>query len=69
MILPVKPKTSSTWAVGVEAGLGVFLILGGTQIDLTTFQDNGGCSRISALPGCRSGFSPNAICVSGLDLL
>lgn len=65
----VKPKPSSTWAVGVEVGQGVFfLTLRLTRISLTTFQDNGGGSRLSPLSGCRRRFGPHAICVSGLDV-
>jgi len=43
-----------------------FLTLRVTRIGLTTFQDNGGGSRLSPLSGCRRRFGPHAIYVSGL---
>ena len=57
-----KPNPFSTWAVEVE--VGVSSSTSQDWPDTTSRQDNGSCSRLPTLPGCRRRSRPYAIYVS-----
>src|SRR5260370_15351682 len=61
-----KQNLFSIWVVEVEVGVSLRTSQG--YPDTTSRQDNGSCSRLPTLPGCRRRLGPYAIYVSDFKL-